>query len=72
MTMAVYAPDGQVVFRLFDQDETIQEKLGASTTGSGLVLLNERTEPGIQRLTDQNDTRITLVGKAGTRQVIKP
>ena len=40
--------DGQVVFRLLDQRGTIRVKLGAGEDGSGLVLLDERTEPGIQ------------------------
>jgi hypothetical protein len=39
--------DGQVVFRLLDQRGTIRVKLGAGEDGSGLVLLDERTEPGI-------------------------
>jgi hypothetical protein len=65
-------PDGQVVFRLLDADGTIRVKLGASEDGSGLVLLNDMTEPGVQILTDQDGTSLTLVedGKAG--RVIEP
>lgn len=65
-------PDGQVVLRLFDQDHTIRVKLGASTDGSGLVLLNDKTELGIQILANSDGARLMLVGKDGVQQVIEP
>jgi hypothetical protein len=58
--------DGQVVFRLLDQRGTIRVKLGAGTDGSGLVLLDERTEPGIHLVAraeaqrDRAGTSVTL------------
>ena len=56
--------DGQVIFRLLDQRGTIRVKLGAGVDGSGLVLLDEHTEPGIHlvaRREAQGDQRATSV-----------
>ena len=58
--------DGQVVFRLLDQRGTIRVKLGAGEDGSGLVLLDERTEPAIHLVArreaqgDRGATSVTL------------
>jgi hypothetical protein len=41
---------GEVVFRLFDSKETIRVKLGAEDDGSELVLLNDKTDPGMHVL----------------------
>jgi hypothetical protein len=65
-------PSGEVVFRLLDQEGTIRVKLGASQTGSGLVLLNELTQPGIQLLANEEETVLSLVKQDGTEQVIEP
>jgi hypothetical protein len=51
---------GEVVFRLRDQDGAIRVKLGASRTGSGLLLANELTEPGIQALAGAERTSVSL------------
>jgi hypothetical protein len=40
-------PGGEVVLRLLDAKGTIRVKLGAGEDGSGLVLLDEATEPAI-------------------------
>jgi hypothetical protein len=40
-------PGGEVVLRLLDAQGTIRVKLGAGEDGSGLVLLDEETEPGV-------------------------
>jgi hypothetical protein len=40
-------PDGEVVLRLLDRNGTIRVKLGADEGGSGLLLLDEVTEPGV-------------------------
>jgi hypothetical protein len=71
-------PGGQVVLRLLDQNGTIRVKLGAGTDGSGLVLTDENTEPGIHLIarrtagaTRQVTTSLTL--KAGNQiRVIRP
>jgi hypothetical protein len=69
---------GEVVFRLRDETGQIRVKLGASKRGSGLVLLDDRTEPGLQMLagvsgvTNQRDTRLTLSGAEGVNRTIRP
>lgn len=62
---------GEVVFRLRDSTGTIRVKLGASEDGSGLLLANESTEPGVHILATRNRTSVTV--KRGERsQVIAP
>ena len=50
----------EVVFRLRDQDGAIRVKLGAGRTGSGLLLLDEATEPGVQALAGARATTLRL------------
>src|SRR5262245_24455597 len=61
--------DGAVLLRMVDKTGTIRVKLGAGTDGSGLMLADETTEPGVHLLarrvgtTDHpNTTRIALTG----------
>jgi hypothetical protein len=61
---------GEVVFRLRDSTGAIRVKLGASEDGSGLVLLDEATEPGVHILAKRSGTSLTLAGKGGARRVI--
>ena len=61
----------EVVFRLRDQDGTIRVKLGASRTGSGLLLLNEATEPGVQALAGAKATSLSLQ-RGEQRSVLVP
>jgi hypothetical protein len=62
---------GEVVFRLRDSSGTIRVKLGASEDGSGLLLANEATEPGVHILATSSRTFVTV--KRGDRsQVISP
>jgi hypothetical protein len=69
---------GEVVFRLFDQSGTIRVKLGAGEDGSGLVLNDETTEPGVHiiarraPLAERKTTGITLTGAGGRQRVITP
>lgn len=65
-------PEGGVVFRLRDENETIRVKLGASAEGSGLVLINDRTEPGVHIITDQNGSSLTLMEEDGSKEIIRP
>jgi hypothetical protein len=62
---------GEVVFRLRDDRGTIRVKLGASEAGSGLLLANEATEPGVHILANRNDTFVT-VQRGERRQIIRP
>lgn len=63
--------NGEVVFRLRDSTGTIRVKLGAGEEGSGLLLANEATEPGVHILATRNRTFVTV--KRGDREhVITP
>jgi hypothetical protein len=68
-------PEGAVVFRLLDERGTIRVKLGADEKGSGLVLLDEQTEPGVHivarraAMPDRKTTSITLKDAEGQRVV---
>jgi len=71
--------DGEVVFRLRDTNGTIRVKLGAGDTGSGLLLLDETTEPAIHMIARRagtterpTTTSITLQGANSQPRVIKP
>lgn len=65
------ASSGEVVFRLRDSTGTIRVKLGADADGSGLLLANEATEPGVHILATRNRTLVTV--KRGDREhVITP
>jgi hypothetical protein len=63
---------GEAVFRLRDAKGEVRVKLGASEEGSGLVLLDGATEPGIHMLAKRAEPSLTLTGKAGQRRVITP
>jgi hypothetical protein len=64
--------DGTVVFRLLDQEGTIRVKLGADKNGSGLVLLDEATEPGVHIVAREQSGGIKLNGPKGRQRVIEP
>jgi len=71
--------DGEVVFRLRDANGTIRVKLGAGDTGSGLLLLDETTEPAIHMIARRSataerptTTSITLRDAHNQPRVIKP
>jgi len=64
--------DGETVFRLRDAAGEIRVKLGASGDGSGLLLVDGPTEPGIHMLAKSNGTSVTLTSKGGQRRVITP
>ena len=70
---------GEVVLRLFDKNGTIRVKLGAGVDGSGLVLNDETTEPGVHLIARRSGTpqrptttSITLTGADGRQRVIRP
>jgi hypothetical protein len=65
--------NGEAVFRMRDAKGTVRVKLGASEDGSGLVLLNESTEPGVHILAKrEGGTSLTLKGKGGQQRVFTP
>jgi hypothetical protein len=65
-------PNGEVVFRLLDQQGTIRVKLGAGSDGSGLLLANDATEPGVHLLAKADGSSIRIVNKDGREQLIAP
>jgi hypothetical protein len=65
-------PGGEVVFRLLDQEGTIRVKLGAGKEGSGLLLANDATEPGVHILAKANGSSIKVVNKDGRERLITP
>jgi hypothetical protein len=65
-------PSGEVVFRLLDQQGTIRVKLGAGKEGSGLLLANDATEPGVHILAKATGSSIRVVNKDGRERLIAP
>jgi hypothetical protein len=57
---------GEAVFRMRDEKGQIRVKLGASERGAGFILMDDKTEPGVQMLsgvsslTNKRDTNVTL------------
>jgi len=64
--------NGEAVFRLRDATGAIRVKLGAAEDGSGLLLIDESTEPGVHILVKPTGATLTLTGKDGQQQVLKP
>ena len=64
--------DGETVFRLKDSNGEIKVKIGAGTDGSGLLLLNEITEPGIHMLSKRNHATIAIFDHSGNKKIIEP
>ena len=63
--------DGTVVFRLMAANGEIRVKLGADDDGSGLVLLNNATEPGAHMLADEKGVSLRLTDGT-SEQLIAP
>jgi hypothetical protein len=70
--------DGEVVLRMADRNGTIRVKLGAGEGGSGLLLADEATEPGVHIVARRTGTQArpittSLTLRAGSQQqVIRP
>jgi len=56
---------GEIVFRMMDQQGTIRVKMGGDKEGSGLVLMDNETEPAVHILAkkDKKAIAITVNGK---------
>lgn len=63
---------GEVVLRLMDREGTIRVKLGAGTDGSGLLLANDATEPGVHLLAKAEGSSVRVANKDGRERVIAP
>jgi hypothetical protein len=64
--------NGETVFRIMDADGTIRVKVGGLREGSGMVLLNDATEPGLHIMAKSDGTQITLANKDGSKKIITP
>jgi hypothetical protein len=64
--------EGEVVLRLRDATGAVRVKLGASQAGSGLLLLNNSTEPGLQLLAQPSGTKLVLRAPDGRERTIEP
>jgi hypothetical protein len=64
--------DGTVVFRMMDAKGAIRVKLAASDDGSGLVLLNGNTEPGVHLLASRVETKVSVAEKGKKTRVLQP
>ena len=65
-------PGGEVVLRLLDPRGTIRVKLAAGTDGSGLLLANDATAPGVHLLATAAGSSMRVVNKDGRKRVIAP
>jgi hypothetical protein len=65
-------PGGEVVLRLVDERGRIRVKLGAGTDGSGLLLANDATEPGVHLLATSKGSSIRVVNGDGRERLIAP
>lgn len=68
----VVEPGGEAVLRLRDATGAIRVKLGASEDGSGLLLLDDRTEPAVHLLAKRAGTSVTLAEKDKEKRILKP
>jgi hypothetical protein len=74
---ATTMPDGKkypeaVVFRLMDPSGLIRVKLGADQDGSGIALLNDSQEVGVQMSTNKSDSFLKIRNKSGREKIIQP
>jgi hypothetical protein len=65
-------PQGEVVLRLVDEQGRIRVKLGAGTEGSGLLLANDATEPGVHLLATSKGSSVRVVSRDGRERLITP
>ena len=63
--------NGEVVFRLRDKDGTIRAKFGADASGSGLILMDERTEATVRIRANNDGGNIALYTRDGKQNVLK-
>ena len=83
-SIEILAPDGQIVaqihtaadgagqIRLRSGSGEVRVKLGASSDGSALVLLDGDTEPALWLATDRAGSRISLAQKGKETRVLAP
>jgi hypothetical protein len=62
---------GEVVFRLRDEKGTIRAKFGAGKDGSGLSMMDDRTEATVQIRANKDGGGILLFDRDGRQNVLK-
>lgn len=62
---------GEVVFRLRDSKGDIRAKFGADERGSGLILMDDRTDATVRVRAVQSGASITLFDREGHERVVK-
>jgi hypothetical protein len=62
---------GEVVFRLRDAKGTIRAKFGAGEGGSGLSMMDERTEATVQIRANEAGGSMTVIDREGQQKVVK-
>lgn len=63
---------GEVVLRMMDESGAIRLKLGADADGSGLTLLDDQTEPGVQVLAKPEGPVLKLYGENDKDLLLTP
>lgn len=83
-SIEVLAPDGQIVAQIHAADDgagqirlrsgngEVRVKLGATSDGSALVLLDGDTQPAVWLAADRAGSRITLAQKGKEKHVLAP
>jgi hypothetical protein len=62
---------GEVVFRLRDETGTIRSKFGAGKDGSGLSLMDDRTEATVQIRANKNVSEMLVFDRKGNKTALK-
>ena len=62
---------GEVVFRLRDSKGDIRAKFGADERGSGLILMDDRTDATVQIRAIRSGASLTLIDREGHERLIK-
>jgi hypothetical protein len=65
-------PSGETVLRLRDAKGEVRVKLGAGGEGSGLLLLDGATEPGVQLLARSGGSSVSVTGPDGRKRLLAP
>ena len=63
--------EGETLLRMRDAKGEVRVKLGAGEDGSGLMLADQSTEPGLHILAKRGTTTVSLTDTDGTRRVIR-
>ena len=59
---------GEVLLRLYDQKHTIRVKIGGNADGSGIVLLDANTNPGVHILSKKDGGRMSVQDASGKKR----